>query len=159
MRVSYTVQTSGSALVLGAFILSETFERLLTLYPGSYTLWTVHGELFRPFHTLRLSPSAFAFVFQPWALWAALALLVLVAVLHLKRVRLGIAVLANLSALAAAEMAYRWAGGVRIDVASLDRVGSVVAYDGALIAILCAVSIAAAAASHVAFLRSIKSEC
>lgn len=157
MSRNLNAQTFGSLVVIGAFLAAESSARFLDACPASVWAWYLNLEVFRVFEVARIGTSPLRHLFG-WAtlpLAAALALVTLG--LRHRRLRFGLALVANLSFGCAAAMSYtfvtygwlRGAGGMRsasIQPTLIDQ-GS----DVAVLVLMLASSFLACAVSHLTF--------
>lgn len=154
MRTALDIQTGGSIVVLGCFAVSEASAGLLDRYPGSAFVWYLNVGLFRIFETARAETSPLNALFSPWALELALVGLGLAIVFRMMRFRFGVALLANISFLAAmalarcAHMGGAWASRTASSDAIVPEL--------ALLTLLLGSSSAAFLACHVSFLSQIE---
>ena len=158
MRTTYLVQTSATTTVLIAFLVADLAARLLSLYPGSETLWYAQLEVLRPLGLLRASHPALDYLFGSNILPIGCGLLIVAWTACKLRQRLVVAILANGSALIVGAIAYLWSRGTHLyETTSLDWVFIDPRPDYILVVFLCVVSVSSFLASHISFIRAIKS--
>lgn len=158
MNWRLTAQSCGSVIVVGAFAASEAAALYLSTHPGSGFAWYMNLEVFRPFELARSGTSPLRALFGPASLGIALVLLGTVALLHLRQLRWGVALAANLSFVFAAFLARSWSGVPGTRSAALGGFAGTASGDHLLVAILLAVSFLSVAVSHLAFLGRVAGE-
>src|SRR4051812_36380908 len=99
------IQTCGSLTVFGSFACAEGTALFLNSHPGSPIAWRLTLEVFRAFEWCRVPSSPLNSLFRPDFIWLLLGLLVASLLARWSRFRFGVALLANLSFLAAIGLA------------------------------------------------------
>jgi hypothetical protein len=154
IRGAYVSQTLGSVAVLGAFAGAEAVAHLLDYFPANEWLWFLNNELFRVFTYARQDASPLSVLFTPWALVGAGVMLALAVFAHFLRLKLAVALVANISFVFVANLAYAWFRGVTAyQSASLLSHGVGDTGDAFLIFFLLSISFYAFVTSHVLFIR------
>lgn len=159
MPRTLNAQTFGSIVVIGAFAAAEAASAYLAASPGSQLAWYLNLAVFRPFEVARAETSPLHVLFGPAALPTATGLLLVTLAVRAIRFRFGIAAIANVCFACTAALVHAWLddGGVLrstslMPIAALDRP------DLAVVAVMMASSVLAFAASHVSFVRRIRSD-
>lgn len=152
-------QTFGSFVVIGCFAAAEAAARFLTAYPSSDFAWYLNIEVFRPFEIARAAASPLNPLFGPYTLVLTIILLMVILLVRVMRLHFAIALMSNLSFVATAALAY---------AAVSERSGSQHASIGlasasgrpelVLVFVMFVSSLLAFGLSHIAFLRSIRSD-
>lgn len=146
-------------IVVGCFAASEAAAWYLCAHPGSELAWYINLEIFRPFELARSGTSPLRELFGPASLGIALSLLGVIALMHRRQLRWGVALAANLSFVFAAFLAGSWSavpGTTRS--AALGGFAGTASGDHCLVIALLAVSFLSVAVSHLAFLGRIVKE-
>ncbi len=154
-----TAQSCGSIIVVGSFAASEAAAWYLSAHPGSGCAWYMNLEVFRPFELARSGTSPLRLLFGPASLAIALGLLGVLALLHIRQLRWGVAMAANLSFVFAAFLAHSWSGVPGATrAAALGNFADATSGDHGLVVALLAVSFLSVAVSHLAFLGRVGTE-
>ena len=147
-----TIQTCGTLVVLGAFALAEAAARFLDACPASDLAWYLNLVVFRPFERARIGSSPLSGLFGPATLPVALALMVVALSLRLVRLRLGVALMANLSFGAALLLTRAWlTAETGPPTASLTAIGLQPGAEAWTVGLILIVSFVAFATSHAGF--------
>jgi len=159
MNRALTIQTIGSMIVIATFIASEAAVSLLVAHPGSAFAWYLNLEVFGVFERARAETSPLRFLFGTAAMPIAIAVLIMVGAIGLMRLRLGVAIAANLSfcfAIAFAALGDPSARGSAAR-ASASLLSSAVSPNSATVtAVMLIASVIAALASHGAYFSVIR---